>query len=95
MRKVIKANHTDEYIVAKAKEFLAKNPNCSRAALRTVCETSYERLERLAQDGSFKMPVKCPKGKAHVFKKDDTWRKFRLWGSPTTPKKVSDYDKTR
>ena len=76
------AYHSDEYIINKAKDFISKNPNCSRAAVRTVCESSYERLERLAKEGHFKMPVKCPKGKAHVFKKDDKWRKFRLYGSP-------------
>lgn len=26
-------------------------------------------------------------GKAHLYKRDDTWRKFKLWGSPTGGKK--------
>lgn len=74
---------TDEQIIQKAQEYLAKHPHCSRAALITVCQSSYGRLQKLADVGHFKMPIKCPKGKAHLFKKDDRWRKFRLWGSPT------------
>jgi hypothetical protein len=79
-----KKMNTDSYIIQKAQSFLAKNPNCSRAALRTVCESSYERLEKLANQGHFKMPIKCPKNKAYLYKKDDRWRKFRLNGSPTS-----------
>jgi hypothetical protein len=41
-------------------------------------------LEKLANQGHFKMPIKCPKNKAYLYKKDDRWRKFRLNGSPTS-----------
>lgn len=73
---------TDEQIIKKAQEYMTKHPNCSRAALRMVCQSSYGRLEKLSV-GNFKMPLKCPKGKAHLYKIDDRWRKFKLWGSPT------------
>lgn len=90
MNKVIKKSfHTDEYIIKKAKDFIDKNPNCSRAAVRTVCETSYDRLDKLAKQGHFVMPIKCPKGKYYLYKKDDIWRKFRLKGSPTNGKAIS------
>lgn len=86
---------TDQQIIEKARDFMAKNPNCSRAALRTVCQSSYERLEKLSVAGAFKMPIKCPKGKAHLYKQDDHWRKFRLWGSPTNNKRIKPNDKTK
>lgn len=73
---------SDEQLIKKASEYMAKNPYCSRAALRTVCQSSYERLQKFADLGHFKMPLKCPKGKAHLYKQDDRWRKFRLFGSP-------------
>jgi len=52
-----------------------------------VCQSSYGRLEKLSV-GNFKMPLKCPKGKNHLYKQNDVWRKFRLWGSPTNGKAI-------
>lgn len=78
---------TDEQLIKMAQKHMAEFPTCSRASLRRRCHSSYERLQRFADMGYFKMPVKCPKGKAHLFKQDDVWRKFKLWGSPEGKKK--------
>ena len=79
----IKMPFTDDQIIVLAKKHMTEFPHCSRASLRARCHTSYERLERLSPN-NFRLPLKCPKNKAHLFKKDDKWRKFKLWGSPTS-----------
>ncbi len=75
--------YTDAEAIHMIKTFMDSNKYVTRNDLRKLTGMSTEKLERLSRDGSFKFPLIIPKGKCHLFKKTDSWRNFKLKGSPT------------
>ena len=70
------------------------NSQVSRNVLRKTLHTSNERLQRLESIGLIKLPPKTPKNAcSNFFKKKNHWRGFKLFGSPDSKRKKSEYDK--
>ena len=67
---------TEEEIIRRVNEVYKNNPHPTQTALYEATNIPVKRLKALADQGHFKWPLKIPKSKVHLFKKNDAWRKF-------------------
>lgn len=88
---------TDTDYIEQANKILESEYH-TRRSLAAKLGISRDKLDRIARSGLIpKYPRKLTVKQAASMRRKtgSSFTKFRLWGSPTTPKKVSEYDKIR